>query len=64
VDRSFRNRCLTGRSAGVRATLNSRHALTTRADVFKHLTLSRLFALIAGKGAALAKPDSHAGIIF
>jgi 23S rRNA (adenine2030-N6)-methyltransferase len=44
--------------------MNYRHAFHAgnHADVFKHLTLSRLLALTARKDAPLAYLDSHAGI--
>lgn len=44
--------------------MNYRHAFHAgnHADVFKHLVLSRIFALLARKEAPLAYLDTHAGI--
>lgn len=44
--------------------MNYRHAFHAgnHADVFKHLVLSRLFALLARKDAPFAYLDSHAGV--
>ena len=44
--------------------MNYRHAFHAgnHADVFKHLTLSRIFALLAKKDAPYAYLDSHAGV--
>lgn len=44
--------------------MNYRHAFHAgnHADVFKHLVLSRLFALLSRKAAPLAYLDSHAGV--
>lgn len=44
--------------------MNYRHAFHAgnHADVFKHLCLSRLFALLGRKDAPLAYLDSHAGV--
>ncbi|MDO9323220.1 MAG: 23S rRNA (adenine(2030)-N(6))-methyltransferase RlmJ, partial [Pseudomonas sp.] len=44
--------------------MNYRHAFHAgnHADVFKHLTLSRLIALLSRKEAPFAYLDSHAGV--